>query len=215
MPILRCQARFQAYTNVPEDVYTNTLHFVADPPYDMEAAAAWLAPKVNSFYQAVYNGSLASPVFAPSGHTQVWYDLSQPKPRVPIFTDALSNPSQGSANGLPEEVSICLSFQGPTESGVNQARRRGRIYLGPFASPAIALGTDTVFSSVPSSVRNQIATAAKTHLFNTEDIGLHWVVYSPTAQTTTNVTNGWIDASLDTQRRRGSRIQARTTWTTP
>jgi hypothetical protein len=113
-------------------------------------------------------------------------------------------------------MALCLSYKADYVGGFPQARQRGRIYLGGFAT-LLAAGSASSFPAVSSTSRTAIATAAtalKTGLFAD---GWVWVVLSPTnvalnAQNTFTVTGGWIDNAADTQRRRGQKATARTSW---
>lgn len=106
------------------------------------------------------------------------------------------------------EVALCLSFRG----GVNTARQRGRIYLGP-------LGYNDTDSARPevSLITNALNLA--TAFSNLGGVDIDWCVHSPTTRagsldlgpSTHPVKLAWVDDAWDTQRRRGLRPLARTT----
>lgn len=208
MTLLRAQVRFQGYTNVPQDLFTNTLYFYSDDTLTPAAAAAQSQALVQSFYSDAFQGNMLSPVVANTGHFVLWYNMGDAEPRVPILTAPLTVPSRGTGNGLPEEVAVVMSFQGAKVSGSDQKNRRGRIYLGPLSVAAITQATSSTFASSSSTFRSNIRTAARTYLLG-EANGVEWSVWSPTTFSSTPVTDGWIDFPLDTQRRRGSRALGR------
>lgn len=93
-----------------------------------------------------------------------------------------------------------------------QARRRGRIYLGPFGQTV--LGTTAVTSDRPlAAAVTAIANAATALATATAGAVVPWVIYSPTNGSGAVVTDGWVDNAFDTQRRRGVAATSRTLWT--
>lgn len=208
MTLLRSQVRFQGFTNVPQDLFTNTLYWYSDDTLTPVAAATAAQALLEDFYADAFQGGMMSPVVANTGHFVQWYNMGDPEPRVPILTAPMPVPSRGSANGLPEEVAVVMSFQGAKVSGFDQRNRRGRIYLGPLSVTAITQGGSAAFASSSSTFRANIRTACRTYLLGAFS-GVQWSVFSPTNLTSTPVVDGWIDFPLDTQRRRGSRALGR------
>lgn len=206
-------------SNVPEDAITNTWHFDMDDT-GIEAPDADVITAADSLLTAFYT-AIDATVFALSAGTSVnctVYDMRDPTPRVPIGTFDI--PLAASADGpMPHEVAICLSYKAEYISGQPNARRRGRIYLGPIPYTA---GTVVASQLRPSSsIRTTIATAADT-LVDGVTVNLNtmkWAVYSPTTDATGSiddafhdVVGGWIDDAFDTQRKRGAAVTARTTF---
>lgn len=116
-----------------------------------------------------------------------------------------------------------VTFQGPPASGVNQARRRGRIFLPTYQTSSIIESGGRVVWEPNALVT--LAGGFETFHDAVASAGGNWAVFSPTtfAQTagttldrlraaTTYVTDGWIDDEPDTQRRRGSGAGVRTLW---
>lgn len=101
---------------------------------------------------------------------------------------------------------MVLSFQADKVSGLPQARRRGRVYFGPLGGAAEASGRPgtTLLSAV---VAFGAALLSESNLADWT-----WVVYSTVNNGGAPVTNGWVDNSFDTQRRRGLEWTARTTF---
>jgi len=121
----------------------------------------------------------------------------------------------GTAIQLPPELAICLSFHADQtgfaeETGTTRprARRRGRVYLGPFMVNAISRESNEEFVA-SSSVRAAIAAAA-TRL--RDDANTIWAVWSRANASSSPVTGGFVDNAWDVQRRRGVRATARTTF---
>lgn len=207
MTIMRALVALPKTTGIPEDTATNTWHFdTSSPPTSLQMTDVTTA--LTSFYQAV-DAYYATNVATACSIT--YYDLADPTPRVPLRTDAMTLAPAG-GNPLPEEISVCLSYQAAKISGVPQARRRGRIYLGPFGQTV--LGTTAVTSDRPlAAAVTAIANAATALATATAGAVVPWVIYSPTNGSGAVVTDGWVDNAFDTQRRRGVAATSRTLWT--
>lgn len=148
----------------------------------------------------------------------------------PILTvlGSTDNLYSGNTTPLPAEVACCISYQGTPGAGVVQARRRGRIYIGPLNN-----GTSTKVSDVarPSASFRSTLQKCMLRLIQQVDDNAEFVVYSrpyagraaiPRADrpdlpalparpaTTVNVDQIWIDDEFDTQRRRGGERTGRT-----
>lgn len=220
MPVyLRAQVNIPQASNLAADAAQNTLYF-RDPGDDVEVAADSAHDLITAFYttfdQSIYSGATTLPAV-----TVKYYDLTDPEPRVPVF-EAGFTITTGTGAGYPSEVAICLSFQGERESGVNQARRRGRIYLGPLDADVGTTSTGRVVVA-PAAV-TAITGAASTMATGLGQTAV-WCVFSPTTAgpqpwsagvldvAFTPVTNGWVDNAFDTQRRRGTDSLVRTVWT--
>jgi hypothetical protein len=123
------------------------------------------------------------------------YDMADEKPRRPEQTKTAVK-TKGTSLG-PREVALCLSYY----AGQNVPRKRGRLYLGPWASSLMAERPGT-----------QVIDAAKGLAQGIADLGgidIQWVVYSPTDGQAHKVTNIWVDNEWDTIRSRGRRAEVR------
>lgn len=213
MPFARVQARLHRDSLLPEDESINTWHFVT--PGDVAAAATAITDNLAAFYSAIQ--AQLSQVNTGS-ITYDFYDLEDPTPRVPVASTGSSFTPGGSA--FPSECAITLSFQGVVVSGQNQARRRGRVFLGPLSQASgIVVGGDLFISP---GVRTTICAAADALASDTTLPGLVWAVFSPTtagappwsapvlSEAFVTITNGWVDNAYDTIRSRGSEANART-----
>lgn len=214
MPLIRAQVVLPMFTNVPSDVITNTLNFDEEVPLTLEEAATALQPIIETFYRAVYSSDgFANYLSISTSHIN-FYRMDQPTPRVPVTT-ALFTTTMPSLNAstIPTETSIVLSFQGDRLGGTPQARRRGRIFLGGFATAMLDPSTTSSFPIIDASVRARIGDAATDLRDSSATATLPWVVWSETDQAAVVITNGWVDNSPDTQRRRSVEATARTLWT--
>jgi len=193
-------------TGVLEDRPTNVWHFNA---IDDAATADLIKTALTNFYTTIQ--SSLSPSLAQAGHSMKFYRLADPSPRAPYVDTNWGFPVAMSGAPMPSEVAVCMSFQATRASGQSQARRRGRLYLGPLRTGI--LGTD-----------GRPATANVTTIFNAASTlgaasrasaAWEWSIFSPTSGLMLPVDNGWIDNAFDTQRRRGLTPTSRTTFVLP
>lgn len=211
-------ATFPYWTNIPEDVVVNTWHFdyALDPTPPDEGAWADINSHLATFYQAIYHntsGLTHAPWLRPLLNTLRAYNLDDPLPRAPLYEAGMAltlGTPLTSALTAPE-TACCLSYQAAPLSGTPQARRRGRIFLGGLG-PCIVAGTASAFPEFGVAQRNVVANAAEALLVNANADGWGWRVYSRVGESASVVTNGWVDDELDTQRRRGRRVEERTIW---
>jgi hypothetical protein len=218
MPFLRMEMRYPTLTGQVRDTQVNVLHFQAgtvdrDDMVDT-VAVNWAA------FLGIIDESMSDEVFMPDGEA-VWYDLSEPEPRVPFRRVNHGLTLRTDSQSCPLETSICCSFQGGPASGANAARRRGRIYL---PTPVIAwLEAEDGIVRVAPSVAAALAAGMKT--FRDSCLAAAepavWSVYSPTthaggaslAASFTAIERGWVDQEPDTQRRRGGTAElGRSSW---
>lgn len=223
--LMRAQVTIPLDSAIPEDSIVNTFYFDGDDlggglTTDAEYHGA-VQSLLTAFYQSIDGNMLANSVTTPA--TVKIYDMRDPTPRVPefTFTIGLTDTAQ---SPLPGEVALCASFQADLVSGVNQARRRGRVYIGPLASTAsfatVVNGQLRPHAAVVQALADACNVLADG--IDTTGNGAHvsWAVYSPTLDIAgtiddafNDVTNGWVDNSYDTQRRRGAAPTSRVTWT--
>jgi hypothetical protein len=200
------------FTNLPGDVVTNTWHFDPASPAPLETIADLLTPRLGTLYSAIYTSTKPmGPYMLPNLAEVHWYDLSAPPPRAPYIVPMVNTITIG-AGALPTEVACVLSFQADQVSGIPQARRRGRIFLGALGTSWMTGGTGAAFPVFTPAHLTGIATALETFHANVQVDGADWTVWSPTDGSASQVTNGWIDNSPDTQRRRSVDPTARTLW---
>lgn len=213
MGFLRLQNAFTREGGLPEDVIVNTMHFLTDGIID-DPLVAEIATAVDAFYGEiqVYLSELITGAYVQKG-----YDLEEPPPRVPVNT---INSTITTASGalFPAELAICLSFRGDYESGTPNARKRGRIFLGPLDG-GVATGSGASDLRIDTAVLTDIGGAAADLRDAVIALGHAWCVYSPTTDATETladaffpITQGWIDNAFDVQRRRGADATVREVW---
>jgi len=196
------QVIFQGTSGTPKDRYVNTWHFqhsdLVPPPTDFDNVKDLLkdfyitAPTGNAI-RTTLSGKMSLTVNVTA------YDLDDEKPRAPVYQGSFTSPGFAGAAPLPPEVAICLSFEAKRVSGERQARRRNRVYLGPWATSAMS--TD---GQVNPSVQTDIFNAAKRlNDAAAAAVSWDWVVYSGLDQDWMAVQHIWVDNAFDIQRRRG------------
>lgn len=207
MAITRVVVNLPYYTNVPEDVATNTFYFASVATPDAAARTA-IALRLSTFYNAI--DAYLSPIIIAGSVTATFYNMADTPPRAPVADLALATLTLGAA-GYAEEAACALSYHAVAVSGESAARRRGRIFIGPLADASVTNGTTTNFSSPGPAMRSAIAAAAAVLADQSEPY--QWAVYSTVDNIARQITGGWVDNSLDTQRRRGRRPTSRDVWT--
>lgn len=218
--LCRAQVTIPRDTGIAEDNVVNTFYF------DCNDTGIGTAHSINNttilsmlttFYNAI--DQYLSPVVGPSATVKL-YDMRDATPRVPTGTGTIAL-TPGAGSGLPEEVALCLSFSGDIQSGDNPRRLRGRVYLGPLDSGngIITNGAYRPASSMLTAIANAASAMAATHQ-NSQNEDVNWAIYSRALDNEgslddafNDVTNGWVDNSYDTQRRRGPKPSAKTLWT--
>jgi hypothetical protein len=162
---------------------------------------------LKGFYDGIA-GSYPAKI-AQNGHEIKYYLLPGPgKPNYPFEIDFFNLFTAPTGTTLPTEVALCLSFQGLKAAGAPQARRRGRVYIGPLDE---ATNTD---GRPSTTVISAIVTAATTlsSAVTALGAGYEWGIWSVTDQHFVPAIDGWVDNSWDTQRRRGVDPNSRTTF---
>lgn len=188
-------------SGLPEDSPVNTLHFnTLSSPEPYAAIATAIEGAYNTF-RTNFPATVEQ-----NGHRIKMYEMADSTPRVPVFDDTFDLSSNPTGDSLPPEIALCCSFQGARASGQSQARRRGRVYLGPCKED------DNSALGVPGSTVIANAAAFGNFLLNASIAAgsWEWCVYSPTDDELVPVTNGWVDNAWDVQRRRGLGATSRT-----
>lgn len=192
-------------SGIASDFVNNRFHFETTDTLGTTLDAIETA--LEAFYNGFDDNYSVNVVAANS--TITFYDLGQPEPRVPLRTTAFNSFAITGTTALPPEVALCLSFEAPRVAGINQQRRRNRVYLGPFSKASVI---DTT-GRPQGSVRTNIASAADALLAASDSSALWtWCVRSETTGAMAAVTNGWVDDAFDIQRRRGVAPTTRTTF---
>jgi hypothetical protein len=221
MTVLAIQHTFQGLSGLPRDRYVNTWHVIAQtvPPTlpNLEA----MADDVKKFYEGGGATSITtylSPWNNGAGRTVKIYNLDDAIPRAPIYEETDQNALTAFAGtGYPNEVACCLSFAGVHLSGTPQARRRGRVYIGPLNTTCGSI-TPVGDSRPNPAFRTRMLDAAYQLDQELFTHGARWCVYSPTAGSAVAVSTMSVDDAFDTQRRRGmaaTLVESRTSILSP
>lgn len=209
---VRAQVILQGQSGLPRDRFVNSWAFEGTGATITDAELDTVRSRLIEFYTVAPGTaspltSFISRAVKPSVIIRL-YRLSQTPPRTPIESVHTWNISQ-TGTALPNEVAAVLSFF----NTVNVKRRRGRLYIGPLAAMAGVWDTDDV--KIDTALRTTLAGAANRlaayGLSSTS--GPHWSILSQRDGNLKLVTDGWIDNTFDTQRRRGVRSNLRTSWT--
>ena len=203
MAIIRAQVVLKTADAIPENFVSNSWCFRLDAS---AGSGAILTPLLKAFYDSLV--SYYSPVITQNGHEIKYSLLPGVMPNYPFDTDIFNLGAAPAGGKLPDEVAVCLSFQGQKAAGAPQARRRGRVYLGPLDTAA---ATD---NRPATAFLTAIGNAATTLKANTTAVGgtAAWCIWSVADQVEVPVDNGWIDNAFDVQRRRGVLPTSRTTF---
>jgi hypothetical protein len=205
MTLLRATSTLLLSSGLPNDVVSNTTYWQyttssASDAYDEISARIEAAYADISTYLSVA-------VSRNVGSSEItMYDMADTEPRVPVREDTFTLGGAESAGLMPTEVALVLSFHGPFASGVANARRRGRLYLGPWTLERCDYRPDSTLIGACIDFGETLST-------NIGAADVLWSQHSPTASTEFAVVGGWVDDAWDTQRRRGYEPATRTTFT--
>lgn len=204
MPDAIVQVVLRTADAIPSNFVTNQFCIQGMSNSDNNEAAITTA--IKDFYDDFRSLVFPSDV-ATTGHMCKFYLAGGPAPNYPFSENSWDFAAAPSQSTLPREVAICLSFQGLRIPGTPQARRRGRIYIGPVGTSVQTAGRPT------SATRTALLTAAQ-QLYTdiqTVDASYRWAVWSTRDGTAVPLHDAWVDDAFDTQRSRGNAPTTRTT----
>lgn len=208
----------------PADIVQNTYHFNHVGAPDIAEMTA-VCDAITDCYQIGVGGqgnslnTFLSPAIVRDAmaHFVSVYDAENGGSDLHEINWALGPPG-GAPNQLPSEVALCLSYHGDltglqeeapdgpdlgTKVDRPKARRRGRLYYGPFSVNALS----AVQAGRPITGLRDCLIGIGDHLLNGDwrppGAIIDWVVWSTVNQDDTPVVGGWVDNAFDTQRRRG------------
>lgn len=188
------QITIQGLSNLPKDRYVHTLHFDGDDWDGTQTDELW------SKWEALKDQVLGG--YSQTGHRIACYEPG-PNPTGPYFAKDYTV-AAASTNSAVTEVALCLSYAAADDPDASTPRRRGRIYLGPFASGIANL----------SRPGQTVMDAALAYGEGIAQVGIGqnvtWSLYSPTDATYAKIESIWVDNAWDTQRRRGLEPTVRT-----
>lgn len=201
MTNILCQAALPSATGLTEDTVVNNWSFDVTSG-STSTKCALIVTALNSFY-GVIDQYLSN--FLAGTIAYKFYDRADPTPRVPVHEGA-GTVTPGT-NTIPTEVALCMSFQAARVSGLNQARRRGRVFLGPLAEAATTNNTGRPAAAFITAIDTAGSALLAASIAATD---WKWVVWSSANNSFSYVANGWVDNAYDTQRSRGFRPTSRT-----
>lgn len=199
--------------NIAANFCTNTYYFDVDedtgaPGGDLESQTNTIALALKGLYES-FSTRLSG--LQATGHRIKFVDIDGPKPQYPYQENMFDIDTTLAPNQLPSECCIVSSFEAEQVAGVNQASRRGRVYIGPLADSAV----DNA-GRVTDAARSAIASGFNAFWDDQDGAGFSgwkWMVYSPTLDALAQVKMGHVDNAIDIQRRRGVAATFRSVWT--
>jgi len=205
MPAIRAQVTLRTKDNVPANFVTNSWGLTTDTV----GTPDW--NEIRNAFKLFYDNLdvFLSPSVAQNDHEVKFYALPGVQPNYPIAERFFSLSTNPAGTAMPSEVALVLAFQGVRTPGLEQARRRGRIYVGP-------LDTTTTSGERPTTAfRTAVVDAALAFDADLDTITpiVEWGVWSETNQAMVEIASGWVDDAWDTQRRRGLAPTTRTNFT--
>jgi hypothetical protein len=213
--------QFPAVSGLPEDTVQNDFSWVAS---DLVTLRAMTTAAIPSFYNTVHapgTVTLASRLSAKLSRaaniaTVKYYDVTthlDGSPHgSPVAIEQFTLGAAVDGTCLPEEVAVVLSFHSlltdiPEEIGSTRpaARHRGRIYFGPLNTASNQASDASVEPQTNAALRGAA-------LFFLGLASAPWSVWSRASAAMFTVSGGYVDNAFDTQRRRGHRASARTSF---
>lgn len=204
MPAIRAQVILRTTSGVSEDFVSNTFAFSGTNP---AADTTPITAAIKAFYDTL-RPTIIPGVIAQNNHLIKYTLLPGVKPNYPFLESSWNFATAPAGAELPSECALVGSFQGAKAAGFPQARRRGRIYVGPLQSSILVSGRPsaasvTLLAGALQAFKGAISAISGDTL---------WSVWSPSDGVAVEVSDGWVDNAFDTQRRRGVRTNSRTSW---
>jgi len=196
------QVVIRSSSGIPANDITNTFCISNTEGDDVESER--IVGYFKDFYDVVEDVLYSNQV-EQDGHLIKFYDAAAPSPNYPYYEGTFDLTGVPSGTALPTEVAVCLSFQAPRVAGEAQARRRGRVYLGPVNEDANVAGRPG------ASMRTSILAAAVDlqQAMRDDSNALAWCVWSTADAQSVVLTEAWMDDAWDTQRSRGLETTSR------
>lgn len=203
MALYKIQSTLYMTSGIPEDSVVNTLWVESTDSAEVTGEFVPLVATALDNFRAHYPSTVRQ-----LNHSIKTYAMVDPEPRAPIDDFVWSFTNAPTGNPAPPELALCLSFQGARISGEPQARRRGRIFVGP-----LDVGDIHTDGRPTSGLIDDVVLLGQSFLAASLSMtGGRWVVWSPTDASSAEVTDGWVDNAFDIQRRRGVSPTVRTSW---
>lgn len=191
MALTRVQCSIQGGSGLPADRFVNTFYVesVAEPS---EAEHGEIAEIFSHFY---LSGRTETPAYSPlqsfmagagfvtgtsEDLTIKTYSMAEPEQRVPKVVATYN--IVGGGTPLPTQLAVCMSFKAAPLSGVPVGRRRGRIFLGPLNTDALAMSDEGNWDASRPDLMLRVAVIHAGQRLGQElvDNSMAWVIHSPT-----------------------------------
>lgn len=215
----RVQCTLPYKTGLPEDVITNTFHFLTTDEWNGTLGAE-INSRMVEYYNDIYAVDETFRLLAAYVEEVLIirvFDANPPvSPNPPVWVSQQALTISGTVvNGWPAEVAVVSSQHSALTPGARLGRYFNRHYLGGFTA---RIGDATTVPDSPpvirTVIRDRFATVAEA-LHDENTSALAWVIGRQVAGVWTPVvmTGGFVGNEPDTQRRRGVRQVARSNWT--
>ena len=222
---LRAVVDLKKRSGIPADSVQNVWHFSIADAVNRAIAADELAGYLVDFYDAI-DGYLSRTLKNNVGaHEIKWYEVNvggfgegDDFSGSPFLLNTFTTPNidYGTQN-FPSEIAACLSVEADLSGSFEEfgatrpnARRRGRLYIGPLNINTASEEPGTQRARVSNTFQTLLLDAANTLWGAVETmVGTDWVVYSRAEGATYRIIKGWVDDAFDVQRRRGEKAVTR------
>lgn len=210
MPVWRTQIVLDHDTGLPENVAVNTIYL--DTASDLAVEFDNARDSIERFYETASVGANAIQTylsaFLAGTATVKFYNMADPTPRQ-LFASRTFSFTPAATFHLPPEVAVVTSFHAEYASGNPNARRRGRLYIGPLATTALNAATPGL---VDPTFQDVLVASTERLQSELQADNIEWVIYSEVDNAFRAVVGGWVDNAWDTQRRRGLPATVRDQW---
>lgn len=195
MELNKCMVIIEHATGDPAKRVVNNFWFTLDSTA-RDTHAASVEGQLGVFYAAL--DMYYSTEYTNAPVKARWYRMLDPKIRVAWRETTFHTLVTGS-DRAPQDLALCMNFRGVYASGSPNARRRGRVFLGPFATNALNGTTGRPAAALLTAIATQGGNIINA---SNADANWEWVQYSPTDDRSLEVIAGWVDDTWDTIRSR-------------
>lgn len=196
----------------PAQNASNTWYFLGAVGSSQQEDVDEIIQRLTTFYQGI-DDLFFSVVYMSNESTVTIYDMADAPPRVPIAGPDTIDLSMSANTALPADCSVCLSYHAQYSSGVNRARRRGRVFIGPLNANVGAVVSGQGVRVTTASVTALLDAAED--LYTTAVTPITWAMWSETDGVAHPITDFSVDNGLDTRRSRDNAATTRTARTVP
>jgi hypothetical protein len=141
----------------------------------------------------------------------------------PVYSSpmTLAAPGSTTAANLPNQLAVCLSYFSDM-TGISEhtgttrprSRHRGRVFLGPWSSLALAGVLSGGVEHIAPALIQGVQGAGEFLGGAVDAVGFHWAQFSRVDWVGRRVIGGWCDDRWDVQRRRAEEVATKTIFVT-